>query len=91
MAVDNHQAMSDLYRALLAQVVLDMRSDAERFDAAEWLFGTEDPVVNQWRDLVCLAADVNLDGLRASVRDANGDFERIGLISDLLRRAREYQ
>ncbi len=85
----NHDDYGGLYRALIAQCVHDLAEPAEAFDAAEWLFGTHDPVANEWRDQVCTFADINLDGLQEAVRQAGSDRTKLWRISEVLKTAEE--
>jgi hypothetical protein len=82
-------AYGDFYRAILGQLIADMVYGDNKFAAFTWLFGTADPVVNDWRDTVCNAADVSLEGLRAAVRAAESTPDLLLKICNALRSAKE--
>lgn len=60
---DGSDGYARLARAILGQAVRDLTNDETRPDAYTWLHTTELEVAD-WRETLCVLADVNLCGLR---------------------------
>ncbi len=69
--IDDLPGYRRLARALLGQVVEDLRNPVECTEAAAWLFDDDDFEIITWRRDVCDLADVNLERTRKAALAAD--------------------